>query len=169
MKIHAELRGRLQAQSPAERSGGVPLRNYSLDVTLAPSSPARMCRWKDEDLVEECLRGNAQAWAVIVDKYKAWVYCELIEYKMGLLDAADLFQEVWVELYSDLGRLRAPGDLRAWLMAAVWHKGTRRVREPSERMSFSEWKEQAEKRQALRDMTARLQERRTDIYGSRKR
>jgi len=30
--------------------------------------------WDDTRLVKECLRGNEQAWSLLIDKYKALIY-----------------------------------------------------------------------------------------------
>jgi RNA polymerase sigma factor (sigma-70 family) len=131
--------------------------------------------WKDEELVEECLRGNEQAWAAVVDKYKNLVYSAPIKYHMSPQDAADIFQEVWLDLYTELGNLRKPGALGGWLISVASHKcfqwKRRRTRvaeqqagefdrEPAaQEMLFPEWKEHAERQQVLRETVAQLPER----------
>ncbi len=132
--------------------------------------------WSDEDLVAECLRGNEQAWSSVIDKYKKLVYSAPIKYRMSPQDAADIFQEVWVELYAELKNLRKPGALGGWLISVASHKcyqwKRRRLleaeqqqlngadREPRSReLLFPEWKEQAERAQLLRDTVAALPER----------
>jgi RNA polymerase sigma factor (sigma-70 family) len=130
--------------------------------------------WKDEDLVEECLRGNELAWHSVVDKYKNLVYSARINYRMSPQDAADLFQDVWVDLYVELKNLRSPGALGGWLLSVTSHKcyqwKQRRLREPelcdsgfdqlrSADVLFPEWKEQAERAQLVRDTVAGLPER----------
>jgi RNA polymerase sigma factor (sigma-70 family) len=125
--------------------------------------------------VEECLRGNEQAWAAVVDKYKGLVYSAPVKYRMTPQDAADIFQEVWLDLYTELGNLRKPGALGGWLISVASHKCFQwkrsRVqvaeqlagefpREPaSPEMTFPEWKEQEESRQVMRDVIAQLPER----------
>lgn len=134
-----------------------------------------MPAWNDEDLVEECLRGNEHAWAGVVDKYKNLVYSAPVKYRMSPQDAADVFQEVWLDLYTQLGNLRRPGALRGWLISVAMHKcfqwKRRRIRkaeqqphefdrEPAAReMLFPEWKEQVETQQTLRDTISHLPER----------
>ena len=145
-------------------------------ATLRPS-PSRTPTpaWKDEDLVEECLRGNELAWAAVVDKYKNLVYSAPIKYRMNPQDAADVFQEVWLDLYTELGNLRKPGALGGWLIAVASHKcfqwKRRKVRiaeqssaehdwEPADQeLLFPEWKQQVERQQLLRDTIAQLPER----------
>ena len=131
--------------------------------------------WRDEDLVEECLRGNEQAWASVVDKYKHLVYSAPLKYRMTAQDTADIFQEVWVDLYAELKLLRKPGALGGWLISVATHKcyqwKRRRLREAaplypgsdgeprSLDLLFPEWQEQAERSQIVRDTVASLPER----------
>jgi len=145
----------------------------SLKVSLSPRRPTKA--WNDEDLVEACLGGNEQAWAAVVDKYKNLVYSAPMKYRMSPEDAADIFQEVWVDLHAELRNLRKPGALGGWLISVASHKcyqwKRRRAREfdqgqmppglePAAREPlFPEWKEEAERAQILRDVVARLPER----------
>jgi RNA polymerase sigma factor (sigma-70 family) len=130
--------------------------------------------WSDQDLVRECLRGNEQAWAATVEKYKGLVYSAPFRYRMPPQDAADIFQEVWFELYSELPNLRESGAIRGWLITVAWHKcyqwkqRQRRLErstgefdlEPAGvEMTFLEWKEQTERQQMLREAVAGLPER----------
>ncbi len=130
--------------------------------------------WSDEDLVEACLEGNQQAWAALIAKYKNLVYSAPVKYRMSDADAADIFQEVWVDLHAELRNLRAPGALRGWLFSVAAHKcyqwKRRRARESggadtaarepvSRELLFPEWKERAERAQLLRDTIAALPER----------
>ena len=78
--------------------------------------------WNDVDLVMDCLRGNKDAWDAIVDRYKDLVYSEPLKYQLSSQEAADIFQEVWVELYSELQNLLSPGALRIWLRSVSVHK-----------------------------------------------
>ena len=82
-----------------------------------PQTPSRA--WRDEDLVEECRRGNEQAWGAVVDKYKNLVYSIPLKYHMSPEDAADVLQDVWVVLYSELKNLRKPGALGGWLLSVA--------------------------------------------------
>jgi RNA polymerase sigma factor (sigma-70 family) len=136
---------------------------------IAPIVPAPAP--SDRDLVKECLAGNQQAWAAIVEKYKGLVYSVPVRYRMSPQDAADIFQEVWLDLYSELPNLREPGALRGWLITVAWHKcyqwKLRRRRlektagefegEPvAEGASFVELKEQAEQQEMLREAVTTL-------------
>jgi RNA polymerase sigma factor (sigma-70 family) len=143
-------------------------------TSLQEASVAPTSAWNDKDLVRECLSGNQQAWAAIVEKYKGLVYSVPVRYRMAPHDAADIFQEVWLDLYSELPNLREPGALRGWLITVAWHKcyqwKLRRRRlekstgefdaEPvSESASILEWKERMEQQQMLREAVTALPER----------
>jgi RNA polymerase sigma factor (sigma-70 family) len=75
----------------------------------------------DERLVADCLEGDQQAWAALVDKYKNLIYSIPIRMEM-YDDAADIFQAVCLDLLSYLPRLRKPRALPKWLMQTCYHK-----------------------------------------------
>jgi RNA polymerase sigma factor (sigma-70 family) len=83
---------------------------------LEPRKPS-----SDDYLVGLCRKGDQQAWADLVDKYKNLIYS--IPIKLGLYDdAADIFQSVCLDLLSGLPRLREPRALPKWLMQVCYHK-----------------------------------------------
>jgi RNA polymerase sigma factor (sigma-70 family) len=94
-----------------------PARSPRLALVSSPS-----IAWADERLVSECLRGNEQAWAVLIDKYKNLIYSVPIRYGASREDAADVFQAVCLELFSELSNLRKVGSLRSWLITVAAHK-----------------------------------------------
>jgi RNA polymerase sigma factor (sigma-70 family) len=136
-----------------------------LSFQLKPSADS-----SDEDLVGACLRGDQDAWSVLIDKYKNLVYSVPMKYRMTPEDAADIFQSVWTELYTELTKLRSPGALRSWLITVATHKcyhSTRKSRrlesvsEPGpdvqdQRTLITEMREQLEREQMLREATSQL-------------
>jgi RNA polymerase sigma factor (sigma-70 family) len=82
---------------------------------------ARQLPWNDERLIAACRKGDQEAWAALVDKYKNLVYS--IPIKMGLQDQApDIFQAVFLDLLVELPRIREPRALPKWLMQVCYHK-----------------------------------------------
>ncbi len=75
--------------------------------------------WNDSRLVRECLRGNDQAWSALVDKYKNLVFSIALRKGLSREDAADLFQSVWIQVYSKLSTLRKKGSIRSWLISVT--------------------------------------------------
>ena len=126
--------------------------------------------WPDEDLVLECLRGNQQAWDALVEKYRNLVYSVPVKYRMSPEDAADIFQAVWTDLFSELPRLRSAGALRSWLITVAGHKCYQWKRQENIRSrgvdsgieavdpqgTFLEWREEVEREQMLRDAIGEL-------------
>jgi RNA polymerase sigma factor (sigma-70 family) len=121
--------------------------------------------WSDQDLLLECLQGNEQAWAALVDKYRNLVYSVPVKYRMPPEDAADVFQAVWTDLFAELPRLRSAAALRSWLITVAGHKCYQWKRRESIRnrgaepgvepvdpqASFPEWRQAVEREQLLRD------------------
>jgi RNA polymerase sigma factor (sigma-70 family) len=129
--------------------------------------------WNDERLVRACLAGNEKAWSALIDKYKALIYSIPRRYGASPEDAADVFQSVCLELFSELPRLRKTTALRSWLITVTahqsfhWKRKQRRQadREPArvEDEAFAidvpmrtDEIEQVEREQILRDATASL-------------
>ena len=78
--------------------------------------------WSDERLVRACLAGSDQAWSALIDKYKALIYSIPRRYGASPEDAADIFQAVCLELFSELARLRKTTALRSWLITVTAHQ-----------------------------------------------
>ena len=149
--------------------------NSALQSLLSGKKPS--ADWTDEDLVSACLRGSQDAWSILVDKYKNLVYSVPMKYRMTPEDAADVFQSVWTELYTELSKLRSPGALRSWLVTVATHKcyhASRKARRaeaasepevdvPDARSLITETHEQIEREQMLRQATARLPHRCREI------
>jgi len=79
----------------------------------------------DERLVQECLRGNQEAWSALIEKYKKLIYSIPVKWQLPSEDANDIFQSVCVDLYSELSRLREPRALPKWLIQTAVHKCAR--------------------------------------------
>jgi RNA polymerase sigma factor (sigma-70 family) len=78
--------------------------------------------WNNSRLVEECVRGNQQAWHVLVDRYKGLVYSIPMKYGATPQDASDIFQAVWLDVFNELPRLRDAEALQGWLIRVTSHK-----------------------------------------------
>lgn len=76
----------------------------------------------DAHLVKNCLAGREEAWAELIDKYKALIYSIPIKYGLPRQDAADVFQNVCAELLARLPELRQPRALPKWLMQVTHHE-----------------------------------------------
>jgi len=142
----------------------------------AKSRPTRRRRdpdvaWSDARLIRACLNGNEQAWSALIQKYRNLIYSIPLKYGASHEDAADIFQAVCLELFSELPRLRKKAAFRSWLITVTahqsfqWKRKTRRRAEDELTPAFEEtlgmnpspdFIEQVEREQALRDAIARL-------------
>ncbi len=81
--------------------------------------------WQDERLVKACLDGNEDAWTALITKYERMIYSVPLRYGAAPQDAADIFQQVCVELFAKLGDLRNAESLRSWLLTVASHQSLR--------------------------------------------
>jgi RNA polymerase sigma factor (sigma-70 family) len=89
--------------------------------TAARQEKERASHSSDEKLIKACLKGDAEAWAALIDKYKNLIYS--IPVKFGMYqDAADIFQAVCVDLMSELPKLREHRALPKWLIQTCYHR-----------------------------------------------
>lgn len=101
----------VEKKSPARRKS-----QRSLAARSASRQPS------DADLVQECLRGDENAWPALIDRYKNLIYSIPLKYRFSSDDAADIFQSVCVELLSELPNLRRAEALPKWIIQVTAHK-----------------------------------------------
>jgi RNA polymerase sigma factor (sigma-70 family) len=77
---------------------------------------------EDEKLVQECLAGDERAWNTLIDKYKRLIYSVPVKYGFSPDDAGDIFQNVCIDLFTNLSKLRKIESLRSWLITVATHK-----------------------------------------------
>ena len=85
--------------------------------------------WTDARLVRECVKGDEEAWAALIDKYKKLIFSIPVKYGFSTDDANDVFQSVCLDLLAELPRLRKPKALPKWLMQVASHKCFHRKRQ----------------------------------------
>jgi RNA polymerase sigma factor (sigma-70 family) len=141
------------------------------DETAAGQSPGGPdATWKDDRLVKACLNGDERAWSALIRKYKNLIYSIPLKYGAGPDDAADIFQAVCMEVFTELPRLRDAGAFRSWLITVTAHQAfhwKRKTRRRGEEALTSEEDTlatgpapdlivQVEQEQVLREAIARL-------------
>ena len=128
--------------------------------------------WSDARLIRACLNGNEQAWsALIARNIENLIYSIPMKYGASPEDAADIFQSVCLELFSELPRLRKTAAFRSWLITVTahqafhWKRKVRRRAEDeltdleAEKLGMDpspDLIEQVEREQMLREAVARL-------------
>ncbi len=66
-------------------------------------------------LLESAAAGDQRAWDSIVDKYSGLVWSVARGFRLNSADAADVHQATWLRLVEQLGSIRDPERLGAWL------------------------------------------------------
>jgi len=125
--------------------------------------------WDDARLIEACLTGDERAWDAILQKYKRLIYSIILKYRFAEEDAGDIFQNVCLDLYQELGTLRQAEALRGWLARVTankcfhWkRKQSQRPQEeldesyPEEGEAFTQLLEAAERGQLVRETVSQL-------------
>ncbi len=70
---------------------------------------------EDGSIVHQCLSGNTEAFALLVEKYKARVFALVYAKVGGFEDAEDIAQDVFIEAYRRLSTLRRWDNFYPWL------------------------------------------------------
>ena len=89
----------------------------------------------DDYLVRECVRGDEEAWRLLIDKYRNLIFSVAIKYEFSSDEADEIFQDVCLTLLEELPRLRAPRALAAWLIQTTSHRCFHRQRERRQRFA----------------------------------
>ncbi len=71
------------------------------------------------ELVGQCLAGQQTAWEALLSRYERLIYYTALRTGMTTDEAADVFQAVCLIWLEELGRLRDPERLGAWLVTTT--------------------------------------------------
>jgi RNA polymerase sigma factor (sigma-70 family) len=112
--------GAVALENP-ERSAERPDIYWTRQEVVVPS-PLRDTDSVDARLVRRCIEGDNEAWAALLDRYKRLIYSIPVKYGLATEEATDIFQDVCVELLTELPRLREPRALPRWLAQVTSHK-----------------------------------------------
>ena len=85
----------------------------------------------DAALVEAALKEGGAAFAPIIERYKNAVFGVALARLGHFHDAEDITQQVFIDAFERLGRLRAPERLGAWLRSMAVHRSIDLVRQKS--------------------------------------
>ena len=81
----------------------------------------------DVELVEACLRGESEAWEILVRRYAGLVYSVPRRYGLDEDDTADVFQNTWAALWEGLEELRDRRRIAPWLVVVAGRLSYRQV------------------------------------------
>jgi len=81
-----------------------------------------------EDALDRCIAGDRSAFAEIVREHQSMVYSLALHFLRSPSLAEDLAQDVFLELYRNLGSIQSGAHLRFWLRKVTCHRSIDRVR-----------------------------------------
>lgn len=87
----------------------------------------------DDQLIQECLNGNTEAFGQLVRKYQERIYQSVARLLGNRTDAADVTQEAFVQAYEKLATFRGESAFYSWLFRIAWNNAMtwRRKRRPA--------------------------------------
>ncbi len=77
---------------------------------------------KEQETVKEILRGNSSKFAGIVDSYQQMVYTVALGFLQNKEDARDVTQEVFITVFTKLGKFRGESLLSTWIYRITINK-----------------------------------------------
>jgi RNA polymerase sigma factor (sigma-70 family) len=88
-----------------------------------------MAVWNDANLLQACLAGDEQAWAVLLERYSRLIYTIPLRFGFSRVVADEIFQEVCLALLEDQESLRDYQRVRAWLVTVTRRACIRRLQQ----------------------------------------
>jgi RNA polymerase sigma factor (sigma-70 family) len=67
------------------------------------------------DLVNRAALGDKHAWEALVERYAPLIWSICRKHRLGEADAEDVAQNVWLQLFDQLAKIRDPAALPGWL------------------------------------------------------
>ena len=115
---------------------------------------------EDGNIVHQCLSGNTEAFALLVEKYKARVFALVYAKVGGFEDAEDIAQDVFIEAYRRLSTLRRWDNFYPWLYSIASNQCKNFHRARGRRIDTVSFDEHADNHQA--DMDAHTEKLRNE-------
>jgi RNA polymerase sigma-70 factor, ECF subfamily len=81
-----------------------------------------------DNALERCVAGERSAFGEIVREHQSMVYSLALHFLRSPSMAEDLAQDVFLELYRNLGSMKSGEHLRFWLRKVTCHRSIDRVR-----------------------------------------
>ena len=71
------------------------------------------------DLVNRAAQGDKHAWDALVERFFPLIWSICRKHRLGQADAEDVGQNVWLQLFDQLGKIRDPAALPGWLVTVT--------------------------------------------------
>jgi len=69
----------------------------------------------ESDLINGCIKGDAQMQRLLYDQFSAKMYGVCLRYAENTEDANDVMQEGFIKVYKSLSKFRAEGSFEGWI------------------------------------------------------
>lgn len=89
-------------------------------------------------LVRQAADGDEQAWGALVERFASLVWAVARGHGLDQADAADVSQTTWLRLAEQLGLIREPDRLGAWLATTARRECLRTLRRQERHVSVDE-------------------------------
>src|SRR5438094_9814224 len=73
----------------------------------------------DGRLIAGCLAGDESCWEKLINEYAGLIHGVALRYGLSEHDAADVFQNVCLELWRSLPKIKEPEKLPGWLVTVT--------------------------------------------------
>jgi RNA polymerase sigma factor (sigma-70 family) len=100
-------------------------------------SPRRSHKWLAAHL-REAAAGDERAWSELVAEFEPMLWAITRAHRLGHADAADVVQTTWLRLAENLGGIREPTRLGAWLATTARRECLRGLRTSARELPDSE-------------------------------
>jgi RNA polymerase sigma factor (sigma-70 family) len=80
------------------------------------------------ELMAAAAAGDQAAWNALVARFERLVWATARAHRLSQADAADVAQTTWLRLVENLGRIRDPERLGAWLATTARRESLRHIR-----------------------------------------
>jgi RNA polymerase sigma factor (sigma-70 family) len=89
-------------------------------------------------LMASAAAGDGRATEALIQRYAGLVWSIAWNYRLGSADAADVSQVVWLRLVENIGRIRQPESLGAWLASVTRHECLRLLRRSEREVTMND-------------------------------
>lgn len=80
-----------------------------------------MTKLTEEDYIAKTLKGDANAFAYLIDKYKGLVYSLTLKMLKNREEAEEVAQDVFVKAYTNLAKFKGDAKFSTWLYKIGYH------------------------------------------------
>ncbi len=89
---------------------------------VTPQPKAKVSTATDAELIKRCIAGDEEAWEFLVMRYNRLIFSVALSICHDRDVAADMLQQVYLEMYQKLGDLRDTDKLPGWLSTIARRK-----------------------------------------------